>query len=70
MKKLDPNVDGASKDILQENVEKLQALFPEAFTEGKVDFDALKETLGEYVEDKEERYSFTWHGCADAIPSL
>ncbi len=66
MNKLDPNVDGASKDILQENVEKLQSLFPEVFTEGKVDFDALRETLGEYVEDKEERYSFTWHGKANA----
>ncbi|MCB1660828.1 MAG: site-specific DNA-methyltransferase, partial [Pseudomonadales bacterium] len=36
--------------------------FPEVFAEGKVDFEALRETLGEYVEDKQERYSFTWHG--------
>ena len=66
MKKLDPASDGSSTDILKDNIAQLQAIFPEAFTEGKVDFDVLKETLGEYVEDKEERYSFTWHGKANA----
>ncbi len=62
MEKLDPKTDGSSKNIVQENVEKLKTIFPEIFTEGKVDFDKLKETLGEYVEDQEERYNFTWHG--------
>lgn len=64
----------ASPDIVAENIAKLRELFPECFTEGsdedgprfKVDFDALKETLGEYVEDKEERYSFTWNGKSRA----
>ncbi|MBW9258592.1 MAG: site-specific DNA-methyltransferase [Candidatus Thiodiazotropha sp. (ex. Lucinisca nassula)] len=59
-----------STDIVPENIENLQALFPEIITEGdgekKIDFDALKEILGEYVEDKNERYSFTWHGKSRA----
>ena len=64
----------SSPDIVAENIAKLRELFPECFTEGsdedgprfKVDFGALKETLGDYVEDKEERYSFTWNGKARA----
>ncbi|MES1933688.1 DNA methylase N-4/N-6 [Salinisphaera shabanensis T35B1] len=74
MDKLDPKTDGASQDIVADNIDKLRELFPDAFTEGsdangprwKVDFDALKACLGEYVEDERERYSFTWNGKARA----
>ena len=74
MDKLDPKTDGASKDIVADNIDKLRELFPDAFTEGsdangprwKVDFDALRACLGEYVEDERERYSFTWNGKARA----
>lgn len=66
MEKLDPKIDGASKDIVAENVAKLRELFPEVFTEDKIDFDILKEVLGGYVEHREERYSFTWHGKSQA----
>lgn len=31
-----------SADVVAENVEQLKVLFPEAFVEGKVDFDVLK----------------------------
>jgi len=74
MTKLDPKTDGSSKDILGENIERIRELFPEVFTEGsdedgprwRVDMEALGELLGEYVEDKPERYSFNWHGKARA----
>lgn len=66
MQKLDPKTDGRSVDIVAENAEKLKTLFPEVFTEGRIDFDALKETLGEYIESREERYSFTWNGKSKA----
>jgi adenine-specific DNA-methyltransferase len=49
-------------DIVAENVEQLKALFPEAFTEGKVDFEVLKQLLGGAVEEREEKYGLTWHG--------
>ena len=32
-----------SADLLAENLDKLKALFPEAFTEGKIDFAVLKQ---------------------------
>ena len=66
MQKLDPKTDGRSVDIVAENIEKLKTLFPEVFTEGGIDFDALKETLGEYIDEREERYSFTWNGKSKA----
>jgi adenine-specific DNA-methyltransferase len=59
-------MDSKTLDIVAENVSKLKGLFPEAFTEGKVDFDALKEVLGEYVDGRDERYSFTWNGKSKA----
>jgi len=58
--------EGSSMDIVKENIDKLKEIFPDVFTEGKVDFDALQATLGEYLETGEERYSFNWHGKAQA----
>lgn len=65
MDKLTPK-DGASPDIIADNIERLREIFPEVFADGSVDFDALKETLGEYVDERDERYSFTWHGKSRA----
>ncbi|HID9281265.1 TPA: site-specific DNA-methyltransferase [Serratia marcescens] len=62
MKNVIPEVDSKSMDIVADNISKLKELFPEAFTEGKVDFDVLKEVLGNYIDGREERYSFTWNG--------
>ena len=58
VKNVIPEVDSKSMDIVADNISKLKELFPEAFTEGKVDFDALKEVLGNYIDGREERYSF------------
>ena len=66
IERLDPTTDGASANILKENIERLKELFPEIVTEGKIDFEALKETLGDDVDDRPERYSFTWHGKSRA----
>jgi len=66
MDKLNPQTDGSSLDIVAENMEKLKNIFPDVFAEGKVDFEKLKENLGEYFEDSAERYSFNWNGKAKA----
>lgn len=63
-------VERQSADLVKENVARLQELFPEVVSEGKVDFEKLKATLGEIVDDKPERYSFTWAGKRDAIRLL
>jgi adenine-specific DNA-methyltransferase len=51
-----------SADLVAENVTKLKALFPEAFTEGKIDFDVLKQVLGGAIDEREEKYGLNWHG--------
>lgn len=58
---------GTSKDIVADNIEKLKEIFPEVFCEDKIDFERLQEVLGNYIEDKEERYRFEWNGKAKAI---
>jgi adenine-specific DNA-methyltransferase len=60
-------LDGKTPDIAEENIGKLKQLFPEVFTEGKIDFGKLGQVLGEYVEDSNERYNFTWNGKGRAL---
>lgn len=60
-------MSGYSLDIVKESIVKLKEIFPEVFCEDKVDFERLQEVLGEYVEDKDERYRFEWHGKSKAI---
>ncbi|KTH36439.1 site-specific DNA-methyltransferase [Klebsiella aerogenes] len=55
-----------SMNITEENISKLKSLFPEAFNEGNIDFDVLKQLLGENVDEKEERYGLNWHGKRQA----
>ena len=63
MKKLTANdSETRSADILAENIEQLKTLFPEAFTEGKIDFEVLKQLLGGSVDECEETYGLNWHG--------
>lgn len=55
-------MNGQSADILAENIDQLKELFPEAFTEGQIDFDTLRQLLGGAVEEREEKYGLNWHG--------
>ena len=55
-------MDGMSMDLTAENIEQMKKLFPEAVTEGKIDFEVLKALLGGEIEDRQEYYKFTWNG--------
>ncbi len=57
-------------DFAAERLAALRQLVPEAFTEGKVDFDELRTALGGDVDERPERYSFTWAGKRQAILEL
>ena len=59
-------LDGKSKDLVNENIEKLKEIFPEVFSEGKIDFSKLEEELGNFKEKSDERYNFTWSGKSEA----
>ncbi len=58
MEKLDKN----SLDLVKENIKRLKEIFPDIFTEDKIDFKKLKENLGEFIEESNEKYQFTWFG--------
>ena len=60
-------LDGKTPDLAAENIEQLRQIFPDVFEEGKIDFDKLKQVLGEYVDDEKERYNFTWNGKGKAL---
>ena len=55
-----------SADVMAENLEHLKGLFPEAFSEGKVDFDVLRQLLEGAVDEREEKYGLNWHGKRQA----
>ncbi|MCX5525631.1 site-specific DNA-methyltransferase [Streptomyces bobili] len=55
-----------SKDLVAENLEQLRKIFPSAFTEGKVDFDVLRELLGDAIEDGDEKFGLSWFGKRNA----
>ena len=53
-------------DILKKNIAQLKEIFPQVFSEGKIDFQRLKELLGENVDITKERYSLNWNGKSRA----
>ena len=63
MKKLDAeSPETKSADIVAGNIDALKALFPDAFTEGEIDFEVLKGLLGTAVDERDEKYGLNWHG--------
>ena len=58
--------ESQSADIVAENLVQLKALFPEIFIEDKVDFQVLKQLLGDAVDEREEKYGLNWHGKRQA----
>lgn len=56
--------DGESANIVNGNIEQLKVIFPEVFGEGGVDFDVLRQLLGDagVIDEGEEKYGLNWHG--------
>ena len=60
-------LDGHTLDIKELNIQKLKQLFPESFTDGKFDVAKMAQLLGDYNEEAQEKYDFTWHGKGKAL---
>lgn len=58
--KNDPETRSAG--LIHDNIEQLKSLFPEAVTEGKIDFDVLRQLLGDEIDERQEKYGLNWHG--------
>ena len=65
-----------SLNLTSQNIEKIEALFPNCITESKhengqlrksVNFKMLKQMLSDDIVDGEEVYEFTWVGKKAAI---
>ncbi|WP_290482002.1 site-specific DNA-methyltransferase [Hyphomonas sp. UBA3201] len=56
-----------SQDVAEEKREQLKQLFPEVFTENKVDFEQLHRVLGDWIEPGKERYGLNWPGKTDCM---
>lgn len=53
----------------EERLDELRAVVPEAFADGKINWDVLKESLGEYLEDEDaeaEHFGLFWPGKREA----
>lgn len=59
-------INGMTKDIVADNIEKLKELFPSIVKENKIDFEELELILGENINRNKEQYSFTWNGKTEA----
>jgi len=60
----------SSADALREQTERLKSLFPESVVEGKIDLDKLRALIGDEIDPRPERYTFSWAGKRDATRLL
>ena len=59
-----------SPAITEEKLARLREILPEAFAEGKVDWEKLRVILGRDGEFKDERYHLNWAGKSGAYRAL
>jgi adenine-specific DNA-methyltransferase len=63
-------VSTISSAVSEDRFEALAELFPEIIAEGKINFEKLHAALGDFANDRPERYSFSWAGKRDSIRLL
>jgi adenine-specific DNA-methyltransferase len=63
-------LNGESLNITQDNLDKLQTIFPNIFSEGKIDFEKFKAAFSDDINFNNERYVLNWAGKADAFKVL
>ncbi|MBK8516653.1 MAG: site-specific DNA-methyltransferase [Saprospiraceae bacterium] len=63
-------MDGNSITPQHEKIAALRQILPEAFSEGKIDWEKLKATLGEDINFANERYVLNWAGKSEAFKVL
>lgn len=58
-------VSGYSMDIENADLEKFKAVFPQCFSEGKIDISKLLALFGQYDDNDFEKYKFEWKGKSE-----
>ena len=59
-------IDGQSLDVKAEKLEQLREVFPEFFSEGRLDLSAVREVLGDDELTSPDHYELSWAGKAEA----
>jgi Adenine specific DNA methylase Mod len=65
--KMEEFLNGMSMDIEEIEREKLRKVFPQCFSDGKLDIDKLLNLCGEYQHEDYEKYKFEWKGKAECF---
>ena len=55
-------VNLTSSNLGAETLDKLRKIIPDVFLENKIDWDKLSAVLGYKVDDRVEKFGFTWAG--------
>lgn len=69
-KKNHKKVNLTSSNLSEEKLAELRRILPEAFSEDKVDWNKLRAVLGDAIDERMEKFSFTWAGKSNAIKNV
>ncbi len=59
-----------SLDLKGKILDSLKINIPEVISEGKIDWNKLRQSLGEHLETAAEKFNFTWAGKSGAINNV
>lgn len=65
-----PKLETQTPDLALERQALLRELFPEAWSETGLNFDKLRELLGDLEDERSQRYLFSWAGKREALQLL
>lgn len=54
--------EARSADLVQDNISTIATRFPEAVSEGRINFDVLRDLLGDAIDEEPEKYGLVWPG--------
>ena len=63
-------VNLTSSNLSAEKLAELRRVLPEAFGEDKIDWDKLRAVLGDKIDERIEKFNFSWAGKTGAIQNV
>ena len=63
-------VNLTSPNLSEEKVLELRHILPEVFSENTIDWEKLRTVLGDEIDARIEKFSFTWAGKSNAIKNV
>lgn len=59
-----------SQDVVKEKIKLLKKVIPECFSDGVLDFEELRKTLGKTLDSNDEKYTFSWAGRNNTFKAI